>query len=134
MANLKIYKKIFSLKTIAVVGYSPRKNRASNYVSSYMCLNGFKIIPVNPKHKYIDNQKCYENLSQIEEKVDLINIFRKSNYAYSVVEEAIAINAYAIWMQDGVHSIEAFNLANENNILVVMDDCIMRRHLEIFTK
>ena len=132
MSNLKIYKKIFSLKTVAVVGFSPKKDRASNYVSSYMQMNGFNIIPVNPNYSSIDGKKCYKSLTQIKEKIDVVNIFRNSNFAYPIVKEAILINVAAIWMQDGVHSIEAFNLANDKNIMIIMDDCIMRRHIELY--
>ena len=132
MSNIEIYKKIFSLKTIAVVGFSPKKERASNYVSSYMQMNGFNIIPVNPNYSSIDGKKCYKSLTQIKEKIDVVNIFRNSNFAYPVVKEAILINVAAIWMQDGVHSIEAFNLANDKNIMIIMDDCIMRRHIELY--
>ena len=132
MSNLEIYKKIFALETIAVVGLSHKKNRASRQVSSYMKINGFKIIPVNPNYKSINGYRCYERLNQIKQKIDIVNIFRNSIFAYSIVEEAISINASAIWMQDGVHSIEAFNLANKNNTMVVMNDCLMRRHIEIF--
>ena len=132
MSNIEIYKKIFSLKTIAVVGFSPKKERASNYVSSYMQVNGYNIIPVNPNHSSIDGKKCYKNLTQIKQKIDIVNIFRNSNFVYPVVEEAISINAAAIWMQDGVHSIEAFNLANDKNIMIIMDDCLMRRHIELY--
>lgn len=132
MSNIEIYKKIFSLKTIAVVGFSPKKERASNYVSSYMQVNGYNIIPVNPNHSSIDSKKCYKNLTQIKQKIDIVNIFRNSNFVYPVVEEAISINVAAIWMQDGVHSIEAFNLANDKNIMIIMDDCLMRRHIELY--
>lgn len=132
MSNIEIYKKIFSLKTIAVVGFSPKKERASNYVSSYMQMNGYNIIPVNPNHSSIDGKKCYKNLTQIKQKIDIVNIFRNSNFVYPVVEEAISINVAAIWMQDGVHSIEAFNLANDKNIMIIMDDCLMRRHIELY--
>ena len=131
MIDSEIYKKIFSLKTIAVVGLSRREDRASNYVSSYLQLNGFTIIPVNPNYKSIYGGKCYESLNQIKQKVDIVNIFRKSKFALSIVKEAISIKASAIWMQDGVHSTEAFNLANDNNIMIIMDDCIMRRHIEL---
>lgn len=131
MSRLEIYKKIFALKTIAVVGLSPKRYRASNYVSSYMQINDFKIIPVNPNYKSINGNKCYKSLHHIKQKIDIVNIFRRSNFAYSIVIEAISINASAIWMQDGVYSIEALKLANENNIMVIMNDCLMRRHLEV---
>ena len=95
-------------------------------------MNGFNIIPVNPNYSSIDGKKCYKSLTQIKEKIDVVNIFRNSNFAYPVVKEAILINVAAIWMQDGVHSIEAFNLANDKNIMIIMDDCIMRRHIELY--
>ena len=100
--NSSIIKSILQLKNIAVVGMSPRKERPSNFVSVYMMNNGYNIIPVNPGQKSIEGQKCYPSLIDVPTKIDVVNIFRKSEYANSITKEAISINVKAIWLQDGV--------------------------------
>ena len=85
MKKNEIIRKIFQLKTIAVVGLSPNKVRPSHYVSTYMRNNGYNIIPVNPGHDYIEGVRCYPNLESIKEDVDIINIFRKSEFVPDIV-------------------------------------------------
>ena len=121
-------KKILDYKSIAVVGYSPKKERPSNYVSMYMQKNGYLITPVNPGHQHIGNLKCYPNLESINHPIDIVNIFRRSEYVYDIVKSSIFINAKAIWMQDSVYDEMAERLAIEKGIMVVMDDCILRQH------
>ena len=121
-------KKILDYKSIAVVGYSPKKERPSNYVSMYMQKNGYLITPVNPGHQHIDNLKCYPNLESINHPIDIVNIFRRSEYVYDIVKSSIFINAKAVWMQDSVYDKMAESLAIEKGIMVVMDDCILRQH------
>ena len=121
-------KKILEYKSIAVVGFSPKEERPSNYVSMYMQKNGYLITPVNPGHKYIGNLKCYPNLESINKPIDLVNIFRRSEFVYNIVKSSIFINAKAIWMQDSVYDKMAERLAIEKGIMVVMDDCILRQH------
>ena len=121
-------KKILDYKSIAVVGYSPKKERPSNYVSMYMQKNGYLITPVNPGHQHIDNLKCYPNLESIDHPIDIVNIFRRSEYVYDIVKSSIFINAKAVWMQDSVYDKMAESLAIEKGIMVVMDDCILRQH------
>ena len=121
-------KKILEYKSIAVVGFSPKKERPSNYVSMYMQKNGYLITPVNPGHQYIGNLKCYPNLESIDHPIDIVNIFRRSEFVYNIVKSSIFINAKAIWMQDSVYDKMAERLAIEKGIMVVMDDCILRQH------
>ena len=121
-------KKILDYKSIAVVGFSPKKERPSNYVSMYMQKNGYLITPVNPGHQYIGNLKCYPNLESIDHPIDIVNIFRRSEYVYDIVKSSIFINAKAVWMQDSVYDKMAESLAIEKGIMVVMDDCILRQH------
>ena len=121
-------KKILDYKSIAVVGFSPKKERPSNYVSMYMQKNGYLITPVNPGHQHIDNLKCYPNLESIDHPIDIVNIFRRSEYVYDIVKSSIFINAKAVWMQDSVYDKMAESLAIEKGIMVVMDDCILRQH------
>ena len=121
-------KKILEYKSIAVVGFSPKEERPSNYVSMYMQKNGYLITPVNPGHQYIGNLKCYPNLESIDHPIDIVNIFRRSEFVYNIVKSSIFINAKAIWMQDSVYDKMAERLAIEKGIIVVMDDCILRQH------
>tara|TARA_Y100001970_G_scaffold287928_1_gene413827 strand:- start:1104 stop:1505 length:402 start_codon:yes stop_codon:yes gene_type:complete len=121
-------KEILNYSSIAVVGFSPKEERPSNYVSMYMQENGYSIIPVNPGHQYIGNLKCYPNLESIDQTVDIVNIFRRSEFVYDIVKSSIFINAKAIWMQDSVYDKKAEKLAVAKGIMVVMDDCILRQH------
>ena len=121
-------KKILDYKSIAVVGFSTKEERPSNYVSMYMQKNGYLITPVNPGHQHIGNLKCYPNLESIDHPIDIVNIFRRSEYVYDIVKSSIFINAKAVWMQDSVYDKMAESLAIEKGIMVVMDDCILRQH------
>ncbi len=121
-------RKILEYKSIAVVGFSPKKERTSNYVSMYMQKNGYSITPVNPGHQQVGNLKCYPNLESINQPIEIVNIFRKSEFVYDIVKSSIFINAKAVWMQDSVYDKRAESLAMEKGIMVVMDDCILRQH------
>ena len=123
--------KILSMKIIAVVGMSPNPERPSHFVSKYMFNNGFKIIPVNPGQKEILGLKCYPALEHIKYEVDIVNVFRNSDYATPIIQEAISIKAKAIWLQDGIVSIEGRQMAKNNNIIYIENDCILRRHRSI---
>ena len=129
MTDPKILKKIFLLKTIAVIGYSPNVNRPSNFVSSYMEEKGYRIFPVNPGYEAIGDRKCYKSLIHINQKIDIVNIFRKAEHVLPIVQDAIKIEAKAIWMQDGIVNEDAEEIAKENLLIVVNNDCIMRQHL-----
>ena len=121
-------RKILEYKSIAVVGFSPKEERPSNYVSMYMQKNGYLITPVNPGHQQIGNLKCYPSLESIDHPIDIVNVFRRSEFVYDIVKSSIFINAKAIWMQDSVYDKRAERLAIEKGIMVVMDDCILRQH------
>ena len=122
---------ILKLKNIAVIGASNKKERPSYFVSQYMLQHGYKIIPVNPLHKKINNTTCYPNLDTIKTTIETVNIFRKSEYVLPVVISAIKNGVKAIWMQDGIINLEAFEAAKNAGLLVVMNDCILRRHMEM---
>ena len=121
-------RKILEYKSIAVVGFSPKEERPSNYVSMYMQKNGYLITPVNPGHQLIGNLKCYPSLESIDHPIDIVNVFRRSEFVYDIVKSSIFINAKAVWMQDSVYDKRAERLAIEKDIMVVMDDCIFRQH------
>lgn len=118
------------MRTIAVIGFSHNKERPSNFVSKYMEKQGYEIIPVNPNHLFIENKKCFSTLKDIEKKIDIVNIFRKPEYVLPIVEHAIKLKVKAIWMQDNVWHKEAARIADEAGLLVVMNDCLMRRHIK----
>ena len=130
MANNQIIK-ILKLKSIAIVGLSNKNHKPSYQIYMYLSSKKYNIIPVNPNYRIIDNKTCYPDLESINEPVDTINIFRRSEYALPIIESAIKVNAKAIWMQDGVINEEAFEAAKNAGLLVVMNDCILRRHMEM---
>jgi predicted CoA-binding protein len=119
---------ILKLKTIAVVGCSPKLERPSHYVSAYLQEAGYKIIPVNPGHSQILDEKCYACLLEIPHKIDTVLIFRRAEYVFSIVQDAIQIKAKAVWMQDGIEDFRAARLAKQAGLKVVMNDCMMRQH------
>ena len=131
MNSLDNFNKIFSMQTIAVVGMSPKPERPSHYVSMYMKDQGYNIIPVNPGHNEIAVIKCYPSLSEISEPVDVVDVFRRSEFILPIAESAINIKAKALWLQDGVINHEAAELAKNSGLIVVMDDCMLRRHRQI---
>ena len=94
----------------------------------YMQKNGYSITPVNPGHQHIGNLKCYPSLESIDHSIDIVNVFRRSEFVYDIVKSSIFINAKAVWMQDSVYDNRAERLAIEKGIMVVMDDCILRQH------
>ncbi len=124
-------KKILSnFKTVAVVGISPKEDRPSYLVASYLKSKGYRIIPVRPDREEILGEKVYHRLADIPEEieVDVVDIFRKSEDVPPVVEEAIQRRAKAIWMQEGVVHKEAGAKAEEAGLKVVMDRCMKKEH------
>ena len=115
-------------KNIAIVGLSDTPQRASNFVGSYLLSEGFNVIPVNPMKEEILGQKCYPDLSSIPGKVDVVDIFRKPQDCYGIVEEAIEIGAKAIWMQLSIVNRDAADLAKSRGLEVIMDRCIKMEH------
>ena len=114
--------------TIAVVGLSHKRHRASYYTSKYMQNRGYRIIPVNPKYQEVLGEKCYPTLLEISEKVDIVNCFRKSADIPPIVADAIQIGARAIWMQLGIINEAAAKHAQQAGLEVVMNRCIMVEH------
>lgn len=117
-------------KTIAVVGLSSNPMRPSNGVASFMHKKGYKVIPVNPNETEVLGIKAYQNLSSVEEKIDLVDIFRRSEEAGSIVDEAIAIGAKAVWLQEGVIDKAAAERAENAGLLVVMDRCWLKDYIK----
>jgi predicted CoA-binding protein len=112
-------------KTIAVVGLSANPDRTSYRVSRYMQEHGYKIIPVNPTITEALGEKAYASLKDIPEKIDIVNVFRRSEDVPPVADEAIAIKARGLWLQEGIVNEEAAKKAEAAGLKVVMDRCIM---------
>lgn len=117
-------------RTIAVVGISNKPHRDSYRVSSYMQRAGYRIIPVNPvlKGQEILGEKVVESLADIEEPIDIVNVFRRAELVGPVVDEAIAVGARAVWIQLGIVNEAAAQKARDAGLDVVMDRCIMVDH------
>jgi len=115
-------------RTIAVVGLSSSRLRASYGVSQYMQSAGYRIIPVNPNEREVLGEKSYPRLEDIPEKIDVVDVFRRSEFVPEIVDAAIRVGAHAIWMQDGVVNETAAQRARDAGLFVVMDDCILREH------
>jgi predicted CoA-binding protein len=115
-------------KTIAVVGISSRKFRPSYGVSQYMQRAGYRIIPVNPHETEVLGERAYADLEAVPEQVDIVNVFRRSEYVPEIVEAAIRIGARAVWMQEGVIHEPAAQRARDAGLEVVMDRCILKEH------
>ena len=128
MNDIDTIKKIYQMETIAVVGMSPKPERPSHYVAMYLIENGYEVIPVNPGHKKIAGITSYPSLLDIPKKVDVVDVFRRPEHVLLIVEAAIEIGAKALWLQDGVIHEEAADLAEKAGLLVVMNDCMLRRH------
>jgi predicted CoA-binding protein len=114
--------------TIAVVGLSSSLFRASYGVSQYMQSAGYRIIPVNPNEQQVLGEKAYARLEDVPEKVDVVDVFRRSEFVPAVVDSAIRIGARAIWMQEGVADEAAAERARAAGLFVVMDTCILKEH------
>mgnify|MGYP002641913292 CR=1 FL=1 len=118
-----------AFRTIAVVGLSSRAERPSFGVSRYMQANGYRIIPVNPNETAVFGEKAYSHLEEVVEAVEIVNIFRRSEFAGEIVRSAIQIGARCIWMQEGVVDQTAAQRAREAGLAVVMDRCILKEHM-----
>ena len=115
-------------KTIAVVGLSDSPMRPSYGVSAYMQSQGYKIIPVNPSISEALGEKSYASLAEIPDKIDIVNIFRRSEYVPEIVDQAIELKIPAVWMQEGVINPTAAEKAEKAGIFVTMDLCILKEH------
>jgi predicted CoA-binding protein len=115
-------------RTIAVVGLSSDSSRASNSVAGYMKRNGYRVIAVNPNETSVFGQQALPDLFAVKEKIDLVDVFRRSEEAGKAVDEAIAVGAKAVWLQEGVIDSAAAQRALDAGLLVVMDRCWLKEH------
>jgi hypothetical protein len=119
-------------KVIAVVGLSSKPHRPSHGVARYLQSAGYRVIPVNPNESEVLGEKSYARLEDVPIKVDIVDVFRRSEFVPPVVESAIAVGARAVWMQEGVSHEEAAARAKDAGLEVVMDRCILKEHVRRF--
>lgn len=131
MTDTELKKLLEETKTIASVGLSSNPARASWRVTKYLIAQGYRVIPVNPRETDVHGEKAYPDLKSIPEKVDLVQVFRNPDAVPEIVEDAIAIGAKAVWMQDGAGHPGATRRAEEAGLVAVVDDCMLRVHARV---
>ena len=119
---------ILNLKKVAVIGMSKHQEKAAHFVPKYLSENGFDIIPVNPNSDEILNKKCYKEINDIKDDIDIVDVFRPSEDVLPFVKDAIKKNPKVIWLQEGIHNEEAENLAREHGIDVIFNRCMLAEH------
>ncbi len=125
-------KQIFSLKNVAVIGMSKNQEKAAHYVPKYLSQNGYNIMPVNPTADEILDKKCYPSVEDIPEPIDIVDVFRPSDQVLPVVQQAIKKKPKVIWLQEGIHNVEAEELARKEGIKVVFNRCMLAEHQRLF--
>jgi predicted CoA-binding protein len=130
-SNEKVAEIIRNAKTIAVVGLSSNPSRPAFEVAAYLQKNGMKIIPVNPKESAVLGEKAYPELASIENRIDIVDVFRRPEDTPGIVREAIDAGAGHIWLQEGIVSQEAYDLAVQAGIPIIMDRCLKKEHARL---
>jgi len=125
-------RKFYSLKNIAVIGISKNPEKAAHYVPKYLAEKGYNIIPVNPTTDKILDKKCYREIAEVPDSIDIVDVFRPSEEVLPVVREAVKKNPKVIWLQEGIHNPEAEDLARKAGIEVVFNRCILAEHQRLF--
>ena len=126
-------RKIYNFRNIAVVGMSRDPAKPAHLVPKYMMERGYNIIPVNPIASEILGRRTYSHISDIKSQIDIIDVFRPSKDVYPVVEDSIKKPGISvIWLQEGIHDVEAEKIALDNKIDVVFNRCIMAEHIRLF--
>ncbi len=115
-------------KTVAVVGLSPKPDRASNDVASYLQKNGYRIIPVNPGHDEILGEKAYPSLNDIPDKIDIVDIFRRPEQVGPIIDNALETDAPIVWLQLGIRNDEEAQKVVDAGRIVIQDKCIKQEH------
>jgi hypothetical protein len=115
-------------KTIAVVGASGSEEKPAHTIPRYLQRNGYRVIPVNPRGGELLGEKVYERLTDIEEPIDVVDVFRPSEETPDVARDAVKVGAKVLWLQEGIFSDEAERIASEGGLKVVMDTCMGATH------
>ena len=123
-------KQILAMQTIAVVGLSPKAERPSNGVAHYLMDQGYTIIPVNPGQESILGLRAYPSLKAIPGPVDVVDVFRRAEFAASVAEDAVAIGARAFWLQLWIINDAAVKIAEQGGLLAVQNRCLKIEHAQ----
>ena len=119
---------ILSLKKVAVIGMSKHSSKAAHYVPRYLSENGFEITPINPTSNEILGKKCYSSVLDVDDSIDIVDIFRPSDEVLPFVKDAIKKKPKVIWLQEGIHNSEAEELARKEGIIVVFNRCMLAEH------
>ena len=119
------------VKTIAVIGLSPKPQRPSHYVSKRMLGFGFDIIPVRPAVKEVLGRKAYARLQDIPTRVDGVNVFRASHHVAAIIDQCIGMKIKTVWLQEGVVDVESAIKACNANVFTVMDKCIYKEYVRL---
>ncbi|HLS09304.1 CoA-binding protein [Lentibacillus sp.] len=127
-SNEAIKEILESANTIAVVGLSDNPERTSYQISKIMQEQGYKIIPVNPKVEKVLGEKAYDSLTEVEEAIDIINVFRRSEFLPEIAKEAAETDCRVFWAQQGLVSQEAYDYLQKRGFTVMMDMCIKVAH------
>ena len=121
-------REILSLNKVVVIGMSKNSSKAAHYVPKYLSDNGYDVIPVNPSSDEILGKKCYDSVLDIDEQIDIVDVFRPSDQVLPFVKDAIKKKPKVIWLQEGIHNSEAEALAKSHGIKVVFNRCMLAEH------
>ena len=121
-------KEILTMKNVAVIGMSRHSEKAAHFVPKYLHEQGFNITPVNPTADEILDKKCFKEITDVPDEIDIIEVFRPSNQVLPIIKDAIKKNPKVIWLQEGIHNQEAEELARTAGIDVVFNRCMLAEH------
>jgi predicted CoA-binding protein len=121
-------REILSLNKVAVVGMSKNSSKAAHYVPKYLSEQGYDITPVNPTSDEILGKRSFNLVSEITDEIDVVNVFRPSDQVLPVIQEAIKIKPKVIWLQEGIHNLEAEELAKKAGIKIIFNRCMLAEH------
>ncbi len=125
-------REILSLNKVVVVGMSKNPAKAAHYVPKYLADNGYDITPVNPTTGEILGRKCYSSISEIDQEIDIVDVFRPSDQVLPVIQEALKKKPKVIWLQKGIHNPQAEELARQSGIQVVFNRCMLAEHERLY--
>jgi predicted CoA-binding protein len=125
-------RQILSLKNVAVVGMSKNADKAAHYVPKYLLTQGYNVMPVNPTADEILEKKCFQSLQDVDQSIDIVDVFRPSDQVVPVVQEAIKKKPKVIWLQEGIHNPEAEEMARKAGIKIVFNRCMLAEHQRLF--